>query len=159
MLRVDTSDLDLDDKIPSERVPGPERLDGPGPRALARLAAESTVREIAVEMARAQGHQWMAGTAASIADRLIDWFDDRACDGFSLNCAYVPGGIDSTLELLVPELQERGYFQQEYHGDTLRERMGLAVVDAPEGAHPRSDPALEVARSSHREGATRQVRT
>lgn len=130
VLRVDTRDLELDERIPAERVPSAEQIDGPAQRALARLAGDLTIRQMAVEMARAQGHQWVAGTPASIAERMIGWFDDRACDGFSLNCPYVPDGVERTFELLVPELQERGYFQHEYSGDTMRERMGLEIIDA-----------------------------
>jgi len=126
---IDTSDLDFDEAIPAERLPDPEQAKTPWARTLGRSAPGRTIRELAVESSRAGGHQWMAGSPQQIADRMIDWFDDRACDGFNLNCPQVPVGMNRVLDLLVPELQERGYFQTEYHGDTLRERMGLSVID------------------------------
>jgi N-acetyl-S-(2-succino)cysteine monooxygenase len=69
----------------------------------------------------------MIGTPNMIADSMIEWFDHRACDGFNLNPPSVPDGMNSMLTLLVPELQERGYFQHEYKGDTLRERIGAEL--------------------------------
>jgi len=128
-LALDTSDLDLDERIPAERLPDPEHATTPWQRTIARIAPERTIRELMVELSRAGGHQWMASTPSRIADRMIDWFESRACDGFNLNCPQVPIGMNRVLEQLVPELQERGYFQTEYRGDTLRERMGLELVD------------------------------
>lgn len=129
MLDVDTSDLGLDDMIPGERL-----VDNPGRherwRTLySKMAAELTIREMIVELSRASGHRWVVGTPSSIADQLVEWFDDRACDGFNLNPPHVPVGMHAMLELLVPELQDRGYFQEDYQGETLRERMGLEIID------------------------------
>ena len=60
-----------------------------------------------------------------VADVMIDWFEAGACDGFNLNAPYNPGGFDQMCDLLVPMLQERGYFREKYEGDTLRENLGL----------------------------------
>jgi len=127
-LDVDTTGIDYDEPIPAERLGDPEQSKTPWGRTLGRIAPGRTIRELAVESSRAGGHQWMAGSASQIADRMIEWFDSRACDGFNLNCPQVPVGMNRVLDLLVPELQERGYFQTEYRGDTLRERMGLNPV-------------------------------
>lgn len=129
MLDVDLSDLEQDDMIPMERLPdGPQRMQRW--RLFRDMAAEKTVGELMVELSRAVGHQWMIGTPSTVADRMIDWFERRACDGFNLNPPSVPHGMQLMFDLLVPELQERGYFQDEYRGDTLRERMG---VELPSG--------------------------
>ena len=37
----------------------------------------------------------------------------------------VPTGLDEIVDLLVPELQERGSYRTEYEGSTLREHLGL----------------------------------
>jgi hypothetical protein len=39
---------------------------------------------------------------------------------------YFPGGLESVVRLLVPELQRRGLFRKEYTGTTLRDHLGLA---------------------------------
>ncbi|MFD7574882.1 F420-dependent methylene-tetrahydromethanopterin reductase, partial [Streptomyces sp. NPDC059810] len=40
----------------------------------------------------------------------------------------VPDGLDDIVDLLVPELQERGVYRSAYTGTTLREHLGLAPV-------------------------------
>ncbi|GAA3214726.1 NtaA/DmoA family FMN-dependent monooxygenase [Microbacterium terregens] len=123
MLDVDISDLEMTDRIPLDRlVDSPERQERW--RIYRGMAESMTVGELMVELARAVGHRWMIGTPSTIADSMIEWFDRRACDGFNLNPPSFPDGMDAMLTLLVPELQERGYFQADYTGDTLRERMG-----------------------------------
>jgi FMN-dependent oxidoreductase (nitrilotriacetate monooxygenase family) len=128
MLDVDVSDLDPGDKIPQERfVDGPQRV-----RRwylFRELAEELTLRELIVHVSRSLGHQFVIGTPASIADKMIDWFEARACDGYNFNPPSVPLGMDNMFQLLIPELQERGYFRHEYVGDTFRERSGLLVSD------------------------------
>ena len=126
MLKVDISDLELDDKIPLERL-----VDSGQEWARWKLyrdmAENLTLGGVMIELSRAVGHRWMIGTPSMIADSMIEWFDNRACDGFNLNPPSVPDGMNSMLTLLVPELQERGYFQHEYKGDTLRERIGAEL--------------------------------
>lgn len=124
MMDVQIDDLELSDRIPPERmVDGPGRMDRW--RVYRNYALEHTLEELITELSRAMGHRWMVGTPGAIAEDLIEWFDGRACDGFNLNPPSVPVGMNAMLELLVPELQERGYFQHDYTGSTLRERMGV----------------------------------
>ncbi len=51
----------------------------------------------------------------------------RACDGFVLGATSMPGTNHDLVRLLVPELQRRGLFQNEYAGPTLRDNLGLAM--------------------------------
>ncbi len=127
VLGASVDDLDLDDRIPADRiVDGPHR-DARFKTLYSRMAAEMTVREFMVALSRGHGHRWIVGTPATVADSLIEWFEARAADGFNLNPPSVPHGMDAMLTLLVPELQERGYFQDDYRGDTLRERIGAEL--------------------------------
>lgn len=127
-LGMDLSDLELDDRIPAERfdmnsaVVSRSRLE-----IFYRLAVDEryTVRDLIIHNARAHGHGVFIGSATKAAERMIEWFEAGACDGFSLNSPYIPGGLEQICDLLVPELQERGYFRDEYTGDTLRENLGL----------------------------------
>jgi FMN-dependent oxidoreductase (nitrilotriacetate monooxygenase family) len=68
----------------------------------------------------------VAGTASQVADYLEGAFLERACDGFVISPAYLPGSFAEFVELVVPELQRRGLFRAEYGGVTLREHLGLA---------------------------------
>jgi N-acetyl-S-(2-succino)cysteine monooxygenase len=106
---------------------GARPREGEDPARNHDMAENLTLGGVMVELSRAVGHRWMIGTPNMIADSMIEWFDHRACDGFNLNPPSVPDGMNSMLTLLVPELQERGYFQHEYKGDTLRERIGAEL--------------------------------
>jgi FMN-dependent oxidoreductase (nitrilotriacetate monooxygenase family) len=65
------------------------------------------------------------GTPSDIADAMQEWFENGACDGFNITPAHLPGGCEDFVELVVPELQQRGLFRSEYEGKTLRENLGL----------------------------------
>ena len=39
--------------------------------------------------------------------------------------SHSPGGLDDVVDKLVPELQRRGLFRNDYEGRTLREHLGL----------------------------------
>lgn len=131
-LHMDLSELDYDDKIPAEWFVEDESY---GSRykiyRMKSVEMGMTLRELIVDLARSTGHQWMAGTPSQIADRMVEWFDKRACDGFNLNSPFNPGGLKLIADKLVPELRDRGYFREEYEGTTLRENLGLDPVADP----------------------------
>jgi hypothetical protein len=54
-----------------------------------------------------------------------EWLAPEGCDGFNVMFPYVPEGLDSFVDKLIPELQRRGLFRREYEGKTLRENLGL----------------------------------
>lgn len=127
-LEMKLGELDLDERIPDEYwAAGPVKQSRSRWEIFRHLGQDRgyTVRELILEHSRGHGHQWIAGTPSKVADLMIDWFESGACDGFNLNAPYIMGGFDSICDLLVPELQERGYFRTEYEGSTLRENLGL----------------------------------
>ena len=67
-----------------------------------------------------------SGTASQVADQMEQWFTEGACDGFVLAATHMPGAYEDFARLVVPELQRRGLFHQEYSGGTLRESLGLS---------------------------------
>jgi FMN-dependent oxidoreductase (nitrilotriacetate monooxygenase family) len=70
------------------------------------------------------------GDPRQVADQLERWFVEGACDGFVLAAASMPGSYEDFVRLVVPELQRRGIYQEDYAGSTLRENLGLARPDA-----------------------------
>lgn len=127
-LEMDLSEFDLDERIPDELwAKGPVKQSRSRWEIFRHLGQDEgyTIRELVLEHAHGHGHQWAAGTPSKIADIMVDWFESGACDGFNLNAPYIMGGYDAICDLLVPELQERGYFRTEYEGSTLREHLGL----------------------------------
>ena len=65
------------------------------------------------------------GTPQRIAYKLAAWFTGGMADGFVVMPAYFPGAFDDFVNLVVPELQRRGLFRQDYSGPTLRDHLGL----------------------------------
>lgn len=75
----------------------------------------------------ARGHWLLVGSAQTVAQQLITWFDNQAADGFNIMPAWFPGGLTRFIAEVLPLLQQRGYFRTAYHGNTLREHLGLPV--------------------------------
>ncbi|KOG31130.1 NtaA/DmoA family FMN-dependent monooxygenase [Streptomyces resistomycificus] len=69
-------------------------------------------------------HPVVAGTAADVADHMQQWFEAGACDGFSIAIDSYHDGFDAFVDQVVPILQERGLFHDDYEGPTLRENLG-----------------------------------
>jgi len=65
-----------------------------------------------------------AGTAAQLADLLIDW-RQAGLSGFRLRPAAIPDDLEAITRDLVPELQRRGAFRTAYQAGTLRGLLGL----------------------------------
>jgi FMN-dependent oxidoreductase (nitrilotriacetate monooxygenase family) len=95
-----------------------------------------TVRELRDFVGISMGHKLMCGTPEQIVDEMTEWFNAGAGDGFNLLPPYFPGGFDTFVDHVVPELQTRGLFRTEYAGRSLREHLGL-----PRPEHPRANQA------------------
>ena len=55
----------------------------------------------------------------------------------------LPAGLTDFVEQVVPVLQRRGLFREEYEGRTLRENLGLRRPDNSLAARDAHRPALE----------------
>lgn len=85
-------------------------------------AGSLSIRELVIEMT---GRQTFIGSPATVAATLNAHVQASACDGFILVPHVTPGGLDRFADEVVPLLQERGVFRNEYTGETLRENLGL----------------------------------
>ena len=86
-----------------------------------RLTARQAVR-------RTEGaHRLLLGTAEDIADALIDYWQDGAVDGYTVQPPIVPDDLTSFVERVIPILQDRGVYPRGYDGRTIRERYGLKL--------------------------------
>jgi alkanesulfonate monooxygenase len=86
-----------------------------------------TIRQLYQRFAGARGHRTVVGTPSMIVDEMQAWFDGHAVDGFLIQPSTLPGGLNDFVELVIPELRERGLFRTEYEGTTLRQNMGLPL--------------------------------
>ena len=84
-----------------------------------------TLRETYIRASVSKGHLNVVGSPTQVADLMEEWFADKAADGFNVMPSAMTGGIANFARLVVPELQRRGLFREEYEGATLRENLGL----------------------------------
>ena len=120
----------------------PYDIDGPLPKDVDTLATNAgttslrnvvawarqenlTIRQLYERYAGARGQRTLVGSPTQIADEMERWFLGYGCDGFLVQPSHLPEGLDDFVALVIPELQARGLFREEYEGTTLRENMGL----------------------------------
>jgi alkanesulfonate monooxygenase SsuD/methylene tetrahydromethanopterin reductase-like flavin-dependent oxidoreductase (luciferase family) len=54
---------------------------------------------------------------------LQDYFESKGCDGFIVTPTEMPGSFESFARSVVPILQKRGLFRDDYGGSTLRAHL------------------------------------
>jgi alkanesulfonate monooxygenase len=119
----DVSAFDPDGPLPE--IPESNQSKSARQRVLDLAARERlTVRQLAQRFGGYAGLA-MVGTARQIADEMEAWLLERGSDGFNIMFSDVPAGLDDFAAKVVPELQRRGLFRQEYEGPTLRDNLGL----------------------------------
>ena len=66
-----------------------------------------TVRDFMCYTGRGRLENPWVGSPKDIADRLEEWFTERACDGFVVGPTYLPGIFEEFVRLVIPEFQRR----------------------------------------------------
>jgi FMN-dependent oxidoreductase (nitrilotriacetate monooxygenase family) len=96
------------------------------------LAAEKhlSIRQLMIQVSARQS---FVGSARTVAEKMERFVEDRVCDGFILVPHVTPGGLDRVADEVVPLLQERGAFREDYEGTTLRDHLGLAPLGPGRG--------------------------
>ncbi len=121
-LGYDVSGFDPDGPLPPVPETNASRSAREG--VLAMAAGGMTIRQLAAKVGSYGGLAFV-GTVRSIADQMEEWLAADAADGFTIMFPFLPAGLDRFVEQVVPELQRRGLFRQDYEGTTLREHLGL----------------------------------
>jgi N-acetyl-S-(2-succino)cysteine monooxygenase len=130
-LETDLSDLPLDEPVPVSRIPATSNLHKAYFDEIAGLIRQGlTLREIARRFNRAKAT--FCGTVTQVADHMEHWIEAGACDGFMISFVALPSTMSDFITKVVPELQRRGVFRQDYEGRTLRDHLGLS---RPENRH------------------------
>lgn len=147
---IDLSVYPLDEPLPAELPAGNGMISRRA--GILELAQREglTLRQLAVRVAGTRGHWTLIGTPEMIADRLEEWFLNRAADGFLLVPAILPGGFEDFVSSVIPELQRRSLFRTAYEGTTLRENLELPLrpyrrgrtADASNGAPASFSPSF-----------------
>ena len=121
-LDVDLGQYPLDAPLPDINVPGVKGHYDEVREATDREAL--TLRELGLRYGnRNEGD--MVGSPTDVADVMQQWFEESACDGFMIQAPYQPAAFEEFVRMVVPELQRRKLFREEYTGDNLRANLGL----------------------------------
>lgn len=113
--------------------------------ALVRRLVETdglTVRELLLRLSGGRGHRVFAGTPEQVVDTIEEWFTTEAADGFNLIPPALPSSLTEFVDQVVPDLQRRGLFREDYTGTTLRDHLGL---DRPRNRFAAGIPAVSAA--------------
>jgi alkanesulfonate monooxygenase len=86
-----------------------------------------TIRQLYLAVSAGRGHRTVVGTPAEIVDAMQEWIEADAADGFNIVPPYLPGGAEDFVDLVVPEMQDRGLYRTAYEGSTLRENLGVPI--------------------------------
>lgn len=125
-LNFDFATKGMDEPFSDEEMAGIQGLQAIRNRVVERTGKKNpTVRDFIVGSGRGRPRMDMVGGPKEIADKMEEWFTGRACDGFVISAAVIPGGYTDFVEHVVPELQRRGLFRKDYTGPTLRDHLDL----------------------------------
>ena len=101
-----------------------------------------SLREVALR-ATTPKHSFI-GTPTDVADKMQEWFEAGAADGFMLSGAVLPDGLTDFIDYVLPMLKERGLFRTEYEADTLHGNLGLPIPENRYTAAARGMSTTEV---------------
>jgi len=94
---------------------------------LANIRPDDTLGSYCKRMTRrTYSHVHCVGGPETIADFIGEWVGEGACDGFILLPWQFPLELEVFVDQVVPVLQKRGLFREDYRGTTLRDHFGLA---------------------------------
>ena len=95
-----------------------------------RLSGKSnpTLKDFVDHSGRGTVHEapHIVGDPKQVADELEKWFTEGAADGFVLFASHTPGAYEEFSRYVVPELQRRGIYHDDYAGPTLRGNLGFS---------------------------------
>jgi len=124
-LNFDFAKKGMDESFTDEELGGMSGMQAMRDRVMQATGRNPTVRDFLEVTRRGRPREAVVGTAKDVADRMEDWFTDRACDGFVISATHVPGAYEDFVRLVIPELQKRGIYHKDYAGPTLRDNLGL----------------------------------
>ncbi len=117
---LDCASYDLDQPVAA--------LDVHGTRGLFEMYQkknpQTTLREIAKTYLTGGDRNPLIGTPAQVADAMVGLLEEGGGNGFQISPPYhAPHYYADLVDSLVPELQRRGLYPDEYRGETLRDHV------------------------------------
>ncbi|TXM69958.1 LLM class flavin-dependent oxidoreductase [Methylobacterium sp. WL120] len=114
---IDFSRYGLDEAIPY----------APGNAIQSATAAAAkrglTKRDLLSEMGLGGRYAVLTGNAVAIADELQSWVEEGEVDGFNLSRIVVPESFSDFIDVVIPELQDRGLYKTGYAPGSFRNKL------------------------------------
>ncbi|GHE76725.1 nitrilotriacetate monooxygenase [Amycolatopsis deserti] len=132
-LGISLEGLRDDEPIPADLLVEPDEAGGS--QTFYRVVKEiidrdnPTLGTLLKRLSGGGGHRIVTGTPEQIADDIETWYRAGAADGFNVMPDVLPSGFDDFADHVVPELRRRGLFRADYDGATLRDHLGLPVLE------------------------------
>ena len=82
-----------------------------------------TKRDLLAELGLGGRYAVLTGDAVSIADELQAWVEEGEIDGFNLSRIVVPESFSDFIDIVIPELQDRGLYKTAYTPGSLRNKL------------------------------------
>ena len=118
-LGMDLSQLPLDEPLVDVQL-------AEGSRGMLDVVMQSsqdeklTLRQAAKRYAVAPFSPQVVGSPTQVADELQHYFEAGGCDGYIVKPTTAPGTFEQMVRLVIPELQRRGIFRNEYQHTHFR---------------------------------------
>ncbi|WP_158782978.1 LLM class flavin-dependent oxidoreductase [Pantoea sp. BAV 3049] len=82
-----------------------------------------TRRQLLEQHALGGRYALIVGSPSQVADQMIHWMDEAGIDGFNLTRIVNPQSYIDFINLVVPELQQRGRYKTGYQSGSLRKKL------------------------------------
>ncbi|MDB5556884.1 MAG: monooxygenase protein [Rhizobium sp.] len=124
-------------------------------QSITQLAKQKgwTKRQLLGEVEIGGRYPRAVGDAAHVADELASWIEEGEIDGFNLTRTVTPESYEDFIDIVIPELQDRGIYKTSYDDGALREKLfseGARLPARHHGASFRVGPADLPASSERR---------
>ncbi|MHA4869850.1 LLM class flavin-dependent oxidoreductase [Duganella sp. PWIR1] len=122
---VDLERFGLDEEITEEKLEAmyPDRLRRVGEARGRRFAPGTTRRQLLETRRFGVQHSAIVGTPSQVADEIEKLMRETDLDGFNLTRTVTPETFTDFIDLIIPELQERGLYKTAYDEGTLRQKL------------------------------------
>ena len=74
----------------------------------------------------------LVGSPEQVADELESWISETGLDGFNLTRIVTPESYVDFIDLVIPQLQQRGSYKTAYDTGTLREKLFAQAAHLPQ---------------------------
>lgn len=153
LIDTDVSTLDPQQPLPAELLSARRLAELPASETVSlgfRASVHGFLREnaglpLAQLLVRSRfvgsGHSTFVGTPEQLADRLQDWYEAGAADGFVLAPDLTLETLQVLVDELVPVLQRKGIYKREYVTDTFAGHLNLPPFPGAGRLRFDTDPA------------------